>query len=156
MNKTSCCKTVPLTHAEVLDGLTSVPLATEQDGVGTSGRTERELVQGDGLTASLQDALLGGLGEAEGSNRELGDLKQTDIVGDGSNNNDGLGIALRGAGGLLEDAGERDRGAVDLGEEKTVEDRLDEQFVSLHFTWGTPETRMTLLNAESVRLARKR
>lgn len=114
-------------HAEVLNGLSSVPLATEEDGVRASRRTERKLVEGQGLATSLEDTLLGGPGEAEGGNGQLGDLKQTDVVSDSSDDNDGLGIALRSTGGLLEDAGEGDRGAVDLREEKTVEDRLTEQ-----------------------------
>ena len=111
-------------HAEVLDGLPGVPLAPEQDGVGTSGRTERELVEGDSLTTGLEDALLGGLGEAEGSDGQLGDLEETDVVGDGANNNDGLGVTVGSVGGLLEDAGEGNGRAVDLGEEKAVEDGL--------------------------------
>ena len=117
-------------HAEVLDGLTSVPLAAKQDGVGTSGRTERELVKGDGLTAGLEDARLGRLGEAEGSDGQLGDLEEADIVGDGANNNDGLGVTVGGVSSLLEDAGERQRGAVDLGEEEAVEDGLNQTLVS--------------------------
>ena len=111
-------------HAEVLDGLPGVPLAPEQDGVGTSGRTERELVEGDGLTAGLQDALLGRLGEAEGGNRQLGDLQQADVIGDSSDNNNSLRLAVGGVRGLLEDTGERDGRAVDLREEETVEDGL--------------------------------
>lgn len=111
-------------HTEVLGGLPGVPLATEQDGVGTSGRTERELVEGDSLTTGLEDALLRGLGEAEGSDGQLGDLDETDVIGDGANNNDGLGLTVGGGSGLLEDAGERNRGAVGLGEEEAVEDGL--------------------------------
>ena len=111
-------------HAEVLDGLARVALTAEEDGVRTSRSTHRELVEGQSLAASLQDALLGGLGEAEGRNSQLGDLKQTDVIGDGSDDNDGLGIAVSSAGGLLENAGEGDRRAVDLREEETVENRL--------------------------------
>ena len=111
-------------HAEVLDGLPGVPLAPEQDSVGASGRTDGELVQGDGLTTSLEDALLGGLGEAESGNGQLGDLDQTNIVGNSSNDNDSLGVAVGGVRSLLEYAGEGNGRAVDLGEEKAVEDGL--------------------------------
>lgn len=114
-------------HAEVLDRLTGVPLATEEDGVGTSGRAERKLVEGEDLTTSLQDALLGGGGEAESSDRELGDFEQANIIRNGADRDDNLGIPVRGALGLLDDAREGDGRAVDLGEEKTVEDRLYEQ-----------------------------
>ena len=55
-------------HAEVLDRLTGGPLATEEDGVRASRRTKRELVEGEDLATSLQDALLGSGGEAEGGN----------------------------------------------------------------------------------------
>ena len=68
MKKSSCCKTGPLTHAEVLDGLAAVLLAAEEDCVRASRRTERELVEGEDLATSLQDALLGSGGEAEGGN----------------------------------------------------------------------------------------
>ena len=112
-------------HAEVLHGLTSVPLAAEEDGVRASGRTEGKLVEGEDLTTSLEDALLGGSGETEGSNRELGDLKQTNVIGDGANDDDDLRITVGRVLGLLHDAGEGNGGAVGLGEEETVEDRLN-------------------------------
>ena len=112
-------------HAEVFDSLTGVALATEEDGVRASGRAESELVEGQSLAASLEDALLGRLGEAQGSNGQLGDLNETDVIGDSADNNNGLGIAVGGARGLLQDAGQRNGRAVDLGEEETVEDRLN-------------------------------
>ena len=113
-------------HAEVFDSLTGVALATEEDGVRASGRAESELVEGQSLAASLEDALLGRLGEAQGGNNQLGDLKQTDIIGDGADDDDGLSLAVDSAGSLLQDAGEGDRRAVDLGEEQAVEDGLAE------------------------------
>lgn len=104
-------------HAEVLDGLPSAALAPEQDGVRTSGRTERELVEGQGLTTSLEDALFGREGEAEGGNGQLGDLEQTNIIGDSADNDNGLGLAVGGVRSLLENAREGDGRAVGLGEE---------------------------------------
>lgn len=112
------------THAEVLDGLAGVPLAAEQDGVRTGGRTQGELVEGEDLAAGLEDALPGRGGEAEGGDRELRDDAQTDIVGDGADDDDDLGLAVRGASGLCGDAGQGDGRAVDLGEEETMEDGL--------------------------------
>ena len=82
-------------HAEVLDGLARVALAAEEDGVRTSRSTHRELVEGQSLAASLQDALLGGSSEAECRNRQLGDLQQTHIVRDCSNGDDGFRVAIR-------------------------------------------------------------
>ena len=117
-------------HAEVLDSLPGVPLAAEQDGVSTGGCAHGELVEGQDLASGLEDALLGRLGEAQGSNSQLGDLKQTDIIGDGADNDDGLSLAVDSAGSLLQDAGEGDRRAVDLGEEEAVEDGLNQTLVS--------------------------
>lgn len=113
------------THAEVLDGLTGVPLPAEEDGVRTGGRTKRELVEGENLTAGFQDTLPCRGGEPKGGNRELGDLKQTNIIRYGANSDNDLGVAVRRTLGLLDDAREGDRGAVGLGEEKAVEDRLN-------------------------------
>lgn len=60
-----------LTHSEVLDSLTSVTLAAQQDGVGASRRTERELVQGKDLTARIQDTLPCRTSESQGRNGEF-------------------------------------------------------------------------------------
>ena len=91
-------------HAKVLDGLARVALAAEEDGVRTGRSTHRELVQGQDLAASLEDALLSRRGEAQGGNRQFGDLEETDIIRDGANGDDNLRVAVRGSGGLLHDA----------------------------------------------------
>ena len=144
-------------HAEVLDGLTSVPLAAEQDGVRTSGGAERQLVEGQDLTASLQNALLGRLGEAEGGNSELGHLQKADIIGHSADSDDDLGVTVGCVRSLLDNPGEGNGRTVDLGEEQAVEDRLnDRKKLSSPVSESPNQTNMTLLNAESVRLARKR
>lgn len=114
------------THTEVLDSLAGVPLAAKQDGVRTSRRAESELVEGQGLATSLQDALLSRLGEPEGGNGELRDLQKTNIVRNGADGNDDLGVTVGRILGLLDDAGEGKGRAVRLGEEETVEERLHE------------------------------
>lgn len=111
-------------HAEVLDGLTAVPLPSQQDGVGTGRRTESELIKSDSLTTRLENALLGGTGEAKGGNGQLGDFQEANIVGNSSNDYDDLGVTFGGIRGLLDNAGERDGRAIDLGEEESVEDGL--------------------------------
>ena len=111
-------------HAKVLDGFTGVPLAAEKDGVRAGRRTERKLVEGEDLTTSLEDALLGSGGETERGDRELGNLKQTNVIRDGANGHNHLRVAVGRTLGLLDDAREGNGGAVDLGEEKTVENRL--------------------------------
>ena len=57
------------THTKVLDGLTGVPLGPQEHRVGTGGRTECELVQGQCLATGLDNAVLGSAGEAQCSDR---------------------------------------------------------------------------------------
>ncbi len=111
------------THAEMLDGLTGVLLAAEQDGVGTGGGTKSKLVKGDDLTAGLQDAGLGGLGDAQAGDRQLGDLEETVVVSDGSDNDSGLAIL---AGHVAGNTGDRHGGTVDARHKKTLQDDLVE------------------------------
>jgi hypothetical protein len=99
------------THAEMLDGLTSVLGTTEEEGVGTGGEAGRDLVDGKDLTASLLDAGTGGGSEAESSNGELGELEETVVVGDGANDDNGL--ALVGLRGVLVGSGRNDLGQAD-------------------------------------------
>jgi hypothetical protein len=73
------------TKAEVLDGLTGVLGATEEDGVGSSREAGSDLIDGEGLTTGLQDARAGSGGEAESRNGELGELEETVVVSDGAN-----------------------------------------------------------------------
>ena len=83
------------THTEVLDGFPGVPLATEQDGVGSSGCPKSELIESQGLATSLENTLLGRLSEAKGCDGQLGDLKQADVIGDSSNDDDGFRLTIR-------------------------------------------------------------
>lgn len=53
--------------AEVPDSLASVLGAAEEHSVGALRRPERQLVKGDALSASREDAGAGGLGEPEGA-----------------------------------------------------------------------------------------
>ena len=111
-------------HAEVLDSLPRVPLATEQDGVRAGRCPDGEGVKSQGLATGLEYALLRRLGESECSDGQLGDFKKTNVIGDSSDNHDSLRLAVGSVGGLLEYTGEGDRGLVDLREEETVEDGL--------------------------------
>lgn len=72
------------TEAEVLEGLTGVLGSTEEEGVGSSGETGSDLVDGEALTTGLLDASAGRGGEAESRNGELGDLEHTVVVSDGT------------------------------------------------------------------------
>ena len=76
----------------------------EQDSVGTGGGTGGELVEGNSLTTSSDNALLSATSESEGGNGELGDLSQADVIGDSSNLDDDLGVTIGGSSGFLDDS----------------------------------------------------
>lgn len=96
------------------DGLAVVPLASEEDGVGAGGGAEGELVEGEALAAGGDDALTGRGGEFEGGDRELGDGRETLVVEDGTDGDDRLGAVGVGVAGLLDEARDGERRAVDL------------------------------------------
>ena len=51
---------------------------------------ESKLIESDNFSTSGSNSLSSGLGDSESANSELGDLKKSDVVGDGTNNNSGL------------------------------------------------------------------
>lgn len=73
------------------DGLPDVPLSPQQDGVGTGGSPQSELVQSQNLSTVGNDPVPGGTSEAESGNGELGNLGETLVVKNLSYNDDGLG-----------------------------------------------------------------
>ena len=113
------------TEAEVLDGLTGVLGATEEEGVGTGRGAHGQLIDGQGLTTSGDNAGAGSVGVAEGSDRELGELKETVVVSDGADQDNGLAlVSLAGVlvGSSGNDLGERHGRAVDLAHHQAAED----------------------------------
>lgn len=112
------------THAEVADSLTGVLGTAQQQGVGTSGLLECQLVEGLDGTAGSEDASTGGGGETQSGDVHLGDLEQTDVIGDGADNDDGLLLVAVLEVGL--DAREGDGRAVDAGHKETAQDNLVE------------------------------
>jgi len=112
------------TEAEVLDSLTGVLGTTEEQSVGTGRGAQSKLVQSQGLTTGLLDAGTGGSGETQSSDRQLGDVQETVVVSDGTDDNDGL--ALLGLGDVGSDARERDGGTVDARHKETAENSLVE------------------------------
>ena len=120
------------TETEVLVGLPGVLGTSEEEGVGTGRGAESELVEGDGLTTGGLNASAGSGGEPESGDRDLGDRKETVIVGDGTDNNDGavvvLGVLLVdvGVASVTRDLAQGHRGAVHLGHEQAAEDDLVE------------------------------
>ncbi|KAL2274501.1 hypothetical protein FJTKL_03170 [Diaporthe vaccinii] len=110
--------------SEVLDGLTVVLGATQEQGVGTGGLLKGKLVEGQGAAASGQNARAGGGGEPQGGDLDLGDLEQTVVVGDGADNNDRLLVVAVLQVGL--DAGQGNGRAVDAGHKEAAQDNLVE------------------------------
>lgn len=93
-------------EAKVLDGITRVLGAAEQEGVGAGGLLERELVEGERLSSRGEDAGAGRRGEAEGGHVQDGQLEQAVVVRDGADDHHGPLVVLGQVGG---DARERDR-----------------------------------------------
>jgi len=83
------------------------------------------LIQGQNLTTSLQDTGLSGLGEVKGSNRELGEVQETRVIGDGTDNNNGLAFLV-----VLDDARNSDGRTVDTRHKETLQDNLVEVGIS--------------------------
>jgi hypothetical protein len=112
---------------EVLDGLTRVLGAAEQHGVGALGGAEGKLIEGDALTASLDDSGAGSLSEAKGSDLQAGQLQLAGVVGDGTNNNGSLVLlALK----VSRQARDRDGGIVDLGLSQSLDNDSGELGIS--------------------------
>lgn len=80
------------TETEVLDGLAGVLGSTEEDGVGSSRRAEGELVEGEALTTSGQNASAGASSEPQSGDGELGHFQHSSVIGDGSDNDNGLAL----------------------------------------------------------------
>lgn len=121
------------TEAEVLDGLTVVLGATQEQGVGTGGLLKSELVEGQGAAAGGQDARAGGGGEPQGGDLDLGDLEQAVVVGDGADHNDRLLVITVLKVGL--DARQGDGRAVDAGGKEAAQDNLVEGGVGTTCCW---------------------
>lgn len=96
---------------EVLDGLTSVLWSSQEKGVASGWCSEGQLIQGQDLTSSSDNARSSSRGEAESSNAEFGDGQKTVVVSDGADNDDGLVVRLVVRVG--HDPGERNWRSVD-------------------------------------------
>lgn len=111
------------TKAKVLDSLSGVLGSPDEESVGTGGGLEGKLVEGEGLATSSKDPSAGRRRKPQGSNGELGDGEGAVIISNSSDNNDDLVGILAS---VLDDAGERNRGAVDSGHEQAAEHDLVE------------------------------
>lgn len=76
--------------SEMADSLTGILLATEEEDVGTSGVSEGELVKSEAFTTGSEDTGTSSGGESEGSDRQLGDIDKTGVIGDRGDSGNGL------------------------------------------------------------------
>ncbi len=113
--------------AKVSNRLASGLSASEEDSVGSLGGSEGQLIKSYALAAGSGDAGSGGLSESESSDLELGDLQETDVVGDGANNHSGLAsLAVHVAG----NASNGQRRVVDAGHSDSLQDGVSELGIS--------------------------
>jgi len=75
---------------KVLDSLAGILGSTEKNSVGSGGSFEGKLVEGHNLTSSLKNASTSGACESQGTDPELGNLQETDIVSHGSDQDSDL------------------------------------------------------------------
>jgi len=87
--------------AEVARSLAARLAATQQQGALARRCLEGQLVEGEALTAGLDDAGAGGGGEAERADGQLRHLKETHVVGDGADDNCNLVLRRCKNGGAV-------------------------------------------------------
>lgn len=111
--------------AEVLDGLTAVLGATENEGVATGRSAKSKLIESDSLTTSGNDAGTGGGSESKSGHGHLGASEQAVVVSDGANDDNGALLAF--LVDVRDDAGQGNGRAVDLGHEEASKNDLVER-----------------------------
>jgi len=109
--------------AEVLNSLSGVLGSSEEKGVASGWGSQGQLIDGQSLTTGSKDAGTGGGSEAESSNTDLGDLQETVVIGDGTNN-DNCSLLL--LAGVRNNSGDGDWWSVDAGHKQAAEDDLVE------------------------------
>jgi hypothetical protein len=110
--------------AKMLDRLPGILRTPQKQSISTSRRLHRQLIDRHAFSPGLLDSRTSGSGEAEGSNVEFRDSKETIVICDGADYDDGLvgvGWLLRIGTSCVDDAGERHWGPIDLGHEKAAE-----------------------------------
>merc|ERR1719336_3719772 len=87
--------------SEVSDGFTGLSWSLEKQSVLASWCSQSKLIKSDNFTSGFQDSLAGLLDHLESTEGHLGDLEDSEVVGDGSDDNSGLVLVP----GLLHVAG---------------------------------------------------
>jgi hypothetical protein len=117
------------TETEVSDSLSGVSWTSDEQSVLTQWGAGSQLVQSDSLTTSLDNLSTGTSGESQSGDCGLWELEDTVVIGDGTNNNNGLlSSTLLGQG--TGDSRNRDWWSVDLRKEQGFENNLVEWSIS--------------------------
>jgi hypothetical protein len=110
--------------AEMLDGLPRVLWTSQEKGVASSWSSKSQLIEGQNLTTSGQNASASSSGKAESSNAKLRDSQKAVVIGDGTDDDNGLVVRLLRSIG--DNSREGDWWSIDAGHEQTAEDDLVE------------------------------
>jgi hypothetical protein len=111
-------------ETEVLNSFSGVLGSSEKQGVASSRSSQSQLIQGQYLSSCSNNTGTSRGSKAESGNTELRDGQETVVVGNSTDNNDGLVIGLLGS--VRNNSGDGDRGSVDAGHEKSAENDLVE------------------------------
>lgn len=113
-------------EAEMLNSLSGVLWSSEEKGVASGWGSEGQLIDGQSFTAGSKDASTGSGSETESRNTELGNLQQSVVIGDGTNNDDGSLLLLAS---VCNESRDGNWWSVDAGHEQSAEDDLVERRV---------------------------
>lgn len=115
--------------AEMLASFASIAFSLDEDRVVAGWWHQSQLIECDHLTASLCDSLTSTFSDTESTDAELGNLQQTQVIGDGAN--DDCNVVLLGLTLLQQsdDALERDNRLVNFAHKQTLQDDLVELLV---------------------------
>jgi hypothetical protein len=119
-------------ETEVSDSLSGVSWTSDKQSVLTQWGAGSQLVQSDSLTTSLDNLSTGTSSKSQSSNGGLWELEDTVIIGDGTDNNNGL-LSSTFLGQGTGDSRNRDWWSVDLRKEQRFENNLVEWSIST--TW---------------------
>ena len=102
------------THTKVSDGFSGISWTSQDQGVLTLWSSNGQLIEGDTFTTGLNNSGSGTSGESDSSDGGLLHVVDSGVVGDGTNNDDGLisgTFLFQGS----RDSGDGDWWSVDLG-----------------------------------------
>merc|ERR1719245_206565 len=111
--------------SEMLDSLTGLAGSLEEQSVLACGSSQSQLIKSDNFSSSFQDSLASLLGDSEGTDGHLWDLEDSDVIGDGSNNDSDL-VSISGLLHVADQTGDGERRTVDLAHEEPLQDDLVE------------------------------